>query len=273
MSARNPSTGACIGVFDSGIGGLTVVRALRAQLPHERIVYLGDTARVPYGTRSAEVVRRYAMGCATFLQDHGAKLIVVACNTATAHALEHLQAEVTVPVVGVIAPGAARAAAITRSGRIGVICTEGTANSGSYARALAAVAPQAEVITVACPLLVPLAEEGWTDHAATRLIAEAYLAPLLQARIDTLVLGCTHYPILAPLLAAVAGADVTLVDSAMAVAETVAAALKAHGLAAAARDMPDTFFATDVTSRLQRVGSTFLQAELPPVHWVDLVLR
>lgn len=270
MSASKTSPQSCIGVFDSGIGGLTVVQALQQRLPNERIVYLGDTARVPYGARSAEVVRRYAAHCAQFLADKGAKMVVIACNTASAHALDTLQAELPLPVVGVIEPGALKAVTESCTQRIGVICTEGTRNSGCYARAILARNKAAYVETVACPLFVPLAEEGFVDHPATRLIAESYLAPLHAHRIDTLVLGCTHYPILAPVLRAVIGPSIRLVDSALATADVVAERLGAYGLLAPARAGDDVYYATDLTERLQRVGSTFLGAPLPEVMWVDL---
>lgn len=271
MSAFKAPHNACIGVFDSGIGGLTVVGALKERLPNERIVYLGDTARVPYGARSADVVRRYAANCAQFLAHKGAKLLVIACNTASAHALGTLQAALPMPVIGVIEPGALRAVAQSVKQRIGVICTEGTRNSGCYAQALLSLNKAAYVETIACPLLVPLAEEGWTEHAATRLVAETYLAPFKSHDIDTLVLGCTHYPILAPLLRAVVGPDVQLVDSAHATAVVVEETLRTYDILAAARQGDDVYYATDLTARLQRVGSMFLGAPLPPVEWVDLV--
>lgn len=271
MSAHKTTPDSCIGVFDSGIGGLTVVRALKQRLPNERIVYLGDTARVPYGARSADVVRRYATTCAQFLAQKGAKMVVIACNTASAHALPALKAALPMPVVGVIEPGALKAVAQSRSQRIGVICTEGTRNSGCYARAILSLNKTAYIETLAAPLLVPLAEEGWITHAATRLIAETYLAPFVAHAIDTLVLGCTHYPILAPLLAEIVGPGVPLVDSAFATAVVVEETLREHGLLASKRAGDDAFFATDLTERLQRVGSTFLGSALPAVQWVDLV--
>lgn len=272
MSASKTPSGACIGVFDSGIGGLTVARALKERLPNERIVYLGDTARVPYGARSGDVVRRYATHCAEFLAHKGAKMVVIACNTASAHALGTLQAALPMPVIGVIAPGALNAVAQSRGQRIGVICTEGTRNSGVYSRAILSLNKAAYVETIACPLFVPLAEEGWVDHPATRLVAETYLKPLRSHHIDTLVLGCTHYPILAPLLADVAGPGVRLVDSAHATAIVVEETLRQKGLAARERDGEDVYYATDLTDRLQRVGSTFLGAPLPEVQWVDLIV-
>lgn len=265
-----PTNLAPIGVFDSGVGGLTVVAALRRALPHETIVYLGDTARVPYGTKSSVVVRKYAVNCTRFLAEQGAKLVVVACNTAASHGLTHLQETMAMPVLGVIEPGALAAAAASKTGRIGVIGTEGTIASGSYQRTLARLAPHAQVWVAACPLFVPLAEEGMASHAATKLIAHEYLAPLLDQGVDTVVLGCTHYPLLRALLQEVVGEHVALIDSAHAVAESVTVALQAGGLQTLVRQAPDRFFATDVSERLQRVGNAFLGATMDAVELVDL---
>lgn len=259
-----------IGVFDSGVGGLTVVRALREQLPDEALIYLGDTARVPYGTKSAHVVQRYAQRCADFLVKRGAKVVVVACNTASSVAMALLDTNCPVPVIGVIEPGAVTAARATRNRRVGVIGTEGTITSGSYQQALLHVAPDIRVSTATCPLLVPLAEEGLTNHPAARLLAEDYLTPLLQQEIDTLVLGCTHYPVLHALLMDVAGASVSLVDSATATAESVRALIDARQLRTPQRTRPDAFFATDVNTRLERVGRRFLGGDLGEVSLVDL---
>ena len=259
-----------IAIFDSGVGGLTVVAALARLLPNEAIVYLGDTARLPYGTKSPQVVCHYAARCAAFLLEHGPKLLLVACNTASAHALAALRASLPVPVLGVIGPGASQAARRSPNGRIGVIATEGTIDSGSYQRALAQLAPGASVYPAACPLLVPLAEEGLTEHPATELLARDYLAPLLAAQIDSLVLGCTHYPLLQPLLQRLVGTGVHIIDSASAVAVAVAAQLTETGQLASRRRTADAFYATDVGARLQRVGSLFMGQQLPPVTWVDL---
>ncbi len=217
-----------IGVFDSGVGGLTVVAALRRRLPRESILYLGDTARLPYGSKSPATVTRYTRRNVDFLAQRGVKAVVVACNTASALALPEL--ELAVPVWGVIEPGAERAAAVSR-GRVGVIATEATVRSDAYATALRRLRPGLEISSRACPLFVPLVEEGWHDDPVTEQVASRYLAPLLAGGIDTLVLGCTHYPLLAPVLARVAGPGVRLVDSAEAVAEAVAAGLVARGLA------------------------------------------
>ncbi|MFC1609319.1 glutamate racemase [Myxococcota bacterium] len=259
-----------IGVFDSGVGGLTVVAAIRDCLPQESLLYLGDTARVPYGTKSADVVRRYATNCSRFLVDQGAKFLVVACNTASAYAIDALRQSFDLPVVGVVEPGARLAAEATRNRHIGVIGTEGTITSGSYQRALAHLAPGVEVVATPCPLFVPLAEEGMVDHPATRMLAQEYLGPLKAGDIDTLVLGCTHYPILQPLLQEVVGAGVRIIDSATAVAGAVATALAESQLTAYRRADNDRFFATDVSQRVKRVGQTFLGAGLEHVELVDL---
>jgi glutamate racemase len=201
-----------IGVFDSGVGGLTVYRALEASLPGESMVYLGDTARVPYGTKSSETVLRYSREASRFLRSHDVKMIVVACNTASSVAMEAVAAESGVPAIGVIGPGARAAVARSTSSRIGVIGTRATIHSGAYALAIHAIAPDAEVISRPCPLFVPLAEEGWTDDDVAYRVAERYLEPLRDARIDTLVLGCTHYPLLKSTLQRVAGDRVPRVD-------------------------------------------------------------
>lgn len=207
-----------IGVFDSGVGGLTVARAIRQALPAESLLYLGDTARVPYGEKSATTVIQYALESAQFLVRQGVKALVVACNTSTAVALSTVAARMPVPVLGVIVPGACQALQQSRTKRIGVIATTGTVASDAYARALTLLDPTTIVCSHACPLFVPLAEEGWFDEPATTLVAERYLAPLRTARIDTLILGCTHYPLLSTCIQRVMGDDVVLVDSGSAVA-------------------------------------------------------
>lgn len=259
-----------IGIFDSGVGGLTVVRALVDRLPDEPLLYLGDTARVPYGTKSAGVVRRYAHNCSKFLIERGAKIVVVACNTASAVAIPSLAEAFELPVIGVIEPGANLAAQRSATGRIGVIGTEGTIRSGRYQELIRAAAPNAQVITGACPLLVPLAEEGMTDHAATRIVANEYLAPLLAENIDTLVLGCTHYPVLRELIQEICGESVTIIDSATAVAESVAQLLEKQSLSATSPSPQHRFYATDVSQRLERVGSLFLGKPLGEVELVDV---
>ncbi|HUP42196.1 MAG TPA: glutamate racemase [Thermoanaerobaculia bacterium] len=250
-----------IGVFDSGVGGLTVVAALRERLPAESILYLGDTARLPYGTKSPETVLRYTRKNVEFLLARGVKAVVVACNTASALALPHLAAEL--PLWGVIEPGAARAAAAS-AGRIGVIATESTIRSDAYAAALRRLRPELEVLSAACPLFVPLVEEGWTDDEIAEAVARRYLEPLLGAGIDTLVLGCTHYPLLRPVLTRVAGPEVALVDSASAVADRVARDLGEAGLAAAAGATRGELHAcvTDTTERFARLAHQILDGDL-----------
>ncbi len=257
-----------IGVFDSGIGGLTVVSAIVRALPRERVIYVGDTARVPYGPKSPETVVRYSRQIASWLLEQHVKAIVIACNTATAHALDVLQRECPVPVIGVVQPGARAAVKATRNGHIGVIGTSGTINSGAYRRAIASLSPDAIVTGTACPLFVPLVEEGWVDHAATRLIAETYLAPMRAAHVDTLVLGCTHYPLLAPIIGDVIGTEVTLVDSAAETAAALCDVLRERGLDAsgAVGDPVHRFVATDAPDAFRRVGQRFIGPVLDKVE-------
>jgi glutamate racemase len=272
-----------VGVFDSGVGGLTVLRALARALPGEDFVYLGDTARLPYGTKSPESIRRYALQAAGLLKSRGVKCLVVACNTASAVALEALEAEFApVPVLGVLEPGAAAACLATRTGRIAVIATESTVRGGAYQRAIARRLPEAVVTAWACPLFVALAEEGWTDGPIVEAVAHRYLDDLFAVPAagvtpdtpDTLVLGCTHFPVLAPTLAGVLGPGVTIVDSAATTAAALAGTLAARGLARAADAEGGTLtlLATDGAERFARVGSTFLGRPLDParVEIVDL---
>lgn len=261
-----------IGVFDSGVGGLTVLRALRRRLPEEATLYLGDTARVPYGPKSPETVRRYAAEAVGFLAGRGVKAVVIACNTATARAGAYLAGRVAVPVVGVVEPGAREAGARTRSGVVGVIGTQGTIESGSYEAAIRAIRPETTVHARACPLFVALAEEGWTDGEVARLTAEAYLAPLLAKGIDTLVLGCTHYPLLAPLLARVAGPDVELIDSAEATARAVAERLAELDLLAASSGEPGEarYYVTDDAERFRTLAGRFLDEPVEHLERVNL---
>jgi glutamate racemase len=257
-----------IGIFDSGVGGLTVLKEVARQLPGEELVYLGDTARVPYGTKSPETVLRYALEAATFLVERKIKMLVVACNTASSVALAELEQRFSLPVIGVIEPGARKAAALTRTRRIGVIGTEGTVKSEAYSRAIRAHDPAVEVHAAACPLFVPLAEEGWADHPVARMVACEYLAPLIAHDIDTLVLGCTHYPLLKPTLRKVLGAGVRLVDSAEETARLVGEALDRRQLRRQTAPAPPRFFVTDVPARFERVGGAFLGA---PLHQVEQV--
>ena len=250
-----------IGVFDSGVGGLTVFRALRERLPGERLLYLGDTARVPYGTKSAETVRRFALQAGRWLAGHDVKAIVVACNSASAVSIDLLREQLALPVFGVIGPGARAAVNCTRSGKIGVLATRGTILSGAYPKAIHALAPEAKVFSAAAPLFVPLAEEGWQDHPVAEQVAAEYLAPLLAERVDTLVLGCTHYPLLKNTLARVAGEGVALVDSAEATSTEIVDRLKREKLLnSAGVDAPieHGLFVTDRPEPFQAVAERFL---------------
>ncbi len=273
------ASNAPIGVFDSGVGGLTVLRALRQLLPSEQFVYLGDTARLPYGTKSADTVRRYALQAGAVLESQGVKCLVVACNTASSVALEVMTSRFApLPVLGVVEPGAEAACAASRNGRIAVIATEGTVRGGAYEAAIRRRHPGTRVVSRACPLFVALAEEGWTDGPVVTAIAERYLGDLFAGpgadRPDTLVLGCTHFPVLAPAIRAVLPDGVTVVDSAATTATALATLLDGAGLC---RQPPGgdgavRLLATDSAERFARVGGVFLGKELRPgdVELVDL---
>mgnify|MGYP000897579786 FL=1 len=267
-----------VGVFDSGVGGLTVLKALQERLPAEDYLYLGDTARLPYGTKSAASVTRYALQCTRLLVDRGVKLLVVACNTASAVALPALTAAYPgLPVVGVVRPGARAGCRLTRTRKLAVIATESTVQGGAYQAAIRELCPEMEIVALPCPLFVALAEEGWTEGPVAEEAARRYLAPLFAGQDgegpDTLVLGCTHFPLLAPAIAKVAGPGVAIVDSAATTAAEVAERLVAEGLAAPGPG-PGTarFLATDGAARFARVGGRFLGRDLSPaaVTLVDL---
>jgi glutamate racemase len=276
-----------LGVFDSGLGGLTVARALRRALPDEAILYLGDTARVPYGTRSGETVLRYARGCARVLIERGVKGIVVACNTVSAVALDMLRAELDLPVLGVVEPGARAAvhalerlttssSAERASAKIGVLGTAGTVASGAYPRAIGRLSTRVEVVAVAAPLLVPLVEEGWLEGEVPRLAVARYVEPLVRAGARVLVLGCTHYPLLSPVIASVArelaGADVTVVDSAVATAEDVARFFEEERLepAPVGSAAPFEILVTDRPASFREVAGRFLGFDVSEVSQIDL---
>jgi glutamate racemase len=273
VAKRRPT----IGVFDSGFGGLTVLKALLEVLPEADFLYFGDTARLPYGSKSVDTVARYAVESSHYLESHGAQLLVIACNTATALALGRITAATHVPVIGVVEPGADSAAAVSENKRIVVIGTEATVSSHAYAKALAARGMQ--TTEKACPLLVPLVEEGWVEHPVTSQVAGIYLGEAFQGEFedaDVLVLGCTHYPLLKPLLHSVAPAHVTIVDSAESTARAVASRLRA--LLPQADDGEDErrarprlkFFATDSVEKFQRLGQRFLGRSIEGVQHVDL---
>jgi glutamate racemase len=262
-----------IGVFDSGMGGLTVLRALAARLPRETFVYLGDTARLPYGTKSAETVQAYALQATRLLIAEGVKMVVIACNTASAVALAPLaEALAPVPVIGVIEPGARAAVAATRNRRIAVIATEGTVKGEAYPRAIRALRAEVRVVQRPCQVFVALAEEGWTESAVTVAAAERYLGSLFEraAAPDTIVLGCTHFPVLAAAIRQVIGDDVAMVDSAETTAAAVADALAANGMRnETGGSSAMCFFATDSPERFARVGAIFLGR---PIDAADVAL-
>lgn len=259
-----------IGIFDSGLGGLTVFRRVVERMPRESIIYLGDTARVPYGAKSADTVIRYARGCAKILLERGVKMLVVACNTASACALDALREELDVPVIGVIEPGAGVAARKTRNKRIGVIGTESTIRSDAYVNAIHAIDPSLDIFCKPCPLFVPLAEEGWTSGLVAEEAARIYLEEIVARDVDTLVLGCTHYPLLRDVIAKVMGPSVTLVDSAEATAQVVAEVCEGMGGAADGSSSPQyKFLVTDSPEAFARVGRRFLENDIIDVEWVD----
>jgi glutamate racemase len=253
-----PNTESAIGVFDSGIGGLTVLHKIIETLPNENTVYLGDTARAPYGVKSVETVRRYSFENAGFLLEKDLKLVVVACNTSTAIALTGLRDRLSIPIIGVIDPGVRGAIKSTRNKKIGIIGTEATIQSGAYTRALKESAPVVEVYSRARPLFVPLVEEGWTDNEVAEMTVKAYLSSLKQSGIDTLILGCTHYPLLKQAIRNFMGNTVGLVDSAEETAKEVEAALEKDALIRKNGNGVHSFFVTDAPDRFIKVGRRFL---------------
>jgi len=260
-----------IGIFDSGVGGLTVLKAIRERLPQENAVYLGDTARVPYGTKSRATIERYAFEDASFLREKGVKMIVVACNTASAMARERLRLGFDLPILTVLGPGARSAARMTKTGRIGVIATEATVDSGAYELAIreACGSKPVEIFSRACPLFVPLVEEGETESQVAYLMAEQYLAPLTERKIDTLVLGCTHYPLLKKVIGKTIGDQVRLIDSANAAADETMQLLKENGLLnLSGRPGDSRFFVTDAAKRFHRIAERILGA---PLHHLEAV--
>ena len=279
QSSTNPSpadpSALPIGVFDSGVGGLTVLAALRRRLPRESIIYLGDTARVPYGPKTPETVACYTLEAAAHLVGEGIKLLVIACNTATVHALAALERRYPdLPILGVVEPGAAAAAAGSRSGRIAVIATEGTVRSGAYEAAIRRLRPEATVVARACGLLVALAEEGWAHDVLAEAVLRRYLGPLFErdphSAPDCLVLGCTHFPLFTPAIRTMFGPWVTLVDSSATVAEAAADLLAARGLAHGNEEdngatVPRVrYLATDGPDRFARIASRFLGETIEP---------
>ena len=261
-----------IGAFDSGVGGLTVVKAMREMLPAEDIFYLGDTARVPYGNKSPDTIIRYSREIMTYLRAKQVKAVVVACNTASAHALSILQQESDFPVIGVIAPGVQAALSATRSGRIGIIGTQGTIQSEAYQSLLREYYSDVVITAIPAPLLVSLVEENWLSHPATQLILEEYLAPMKAARVDTLVLACTHYPLLKPLAQKILGPDVVLVDSAQNAAAALARTLlKGNLMRPAGKSAGQTTIcSTDLPAQFSRLAERFLGEKIPAIERVDV---
>lgn len=263
-----------IGVFDSGIGGLTVLKEMIRELPWENTVYLGDTARVPYGIRSAETVTRYSFENTGFLVAEGIKLLVVACNTASAVSLDAIKEKVSIPVLGVIEPGAKGAVVATRNKRVGVIGTEATVRSDAYARIIKTIDRGIEVFSLPCPLFVPLAEEGLTDDEIATLVAERYLGNLKDKGIDTLVLGCTHYPLLKGVISRIMGRGVVLIDSAIETVREIKKILceqaiegnRAEGTSAPLR----RFYVTDATDRFVKVGERFLGQRIEYIEKINV---
>ena len=266
MKNQNP-----IGVFDSGLGGLTVVKAIRNVLPNESIIYFGDTARVPYGNKSPELIKEYSLQITKFLLGHDTKIIVVACNTATALALDTLQDKLDIPIIGVVRPGVDSALKLTENNRIGVIGTISTISSGVYATELKNINQSIKVISTPCPLFVPLAEEGWLDEPATKLIAEEYLETIKKANIDTLILGCTHYPLLTEVIQEVVSSKIKLVDSAQAMASETAELLRNYGLFNNQNNQGALkLFVSDLPARFEIVASRFLGEKISNVEKIQL---
>jgi glutamate racemase len=262
-----------IGIFDSGIGGLTVLKELLRVLPREDTIYLGDTARVPYGIRSAETVTRYSFENTKFLVARGIKMLVVACNTVSSVSLDAIKDSLSIPVIGVIEPGAKAAVAATRNGRIGVIGTDATIRSDAYTKAIRALDQSIKVSGLACPLFVPLVEEGWTEGIVAELTAQRYLKDLAGKEIDTLVLGCTHYPLLKEVLSKVMGEEIRLIDSAIETAREVKTTLEALALLNEAGGRLHSFFVTDAPDKFIRVGERFLGRTIDSIRKIELELE
>lgn len=266
MDRTNP-----IGFFDSGIGGLTVVKAVAQLLPNENIVYFGDTARVPYGSKSNETVVEYSLQAANFLLRKNIKLLVVACNTASSVALKDLKRFLTIPVIGMIEPGSKLALRESKNGKIGIIGTNATINNKAYSQELKKLNPKLKVFEKACPLFVPIAEEGWIDHKATELIAKEYLTELKSKKIDSLVLGCTHYPILKDVIQKVMGKSVTLVDSGSPAAQLVDEYLNGRGLRNISNQIGKReFYVSDIPTKFREIAERFLGKKITHLHKVEL---
>jgi glutamate racemase len=259
-----------IGVFDSGIGGLTVLKELLEHLPGESFIYFGDTARVPYGTKSADTVRRFSRENVQLLLDRGVKSVVVACNTASAEALPMLQREFSLPIVGVIEPGVHAAVKASGAGRIGVIGTAGTIRSGAYQAGIKMLRNEAEVTAAPCPLFVPLAEEGWVDHPVTELVAREYLKEFRARDIDTLVLGCTHYPLLTPVIGRVMGPVVQLVDSALETAREMKRVIHSENMVGGKGNGSFAVVLSDTSPTFEDIARRFLGRDIPEIELVGV---
>jgi len=269
----NAQANKSIGIFDSGIGGLTVFAQIQKLLPSENLIYLGDTARVPYGTKSQSTIERFALEDARFLLQHDVKFIIAACNTVSALAIAYLKNHIQVPILGVIEPAVMRAREETHSGRIGVIGTRATVESKAYEKAFSALFPSAKIFSAACPLFVNLVEENWTDQEETHSIAEKYLRPLRDQKIDTLILGCTHYPLLEKVIRKTVGDHVRLIDSACSTALALKKLLDEENLAGTEKLGPDQFFVTDEPERFQSSGEKFLGKRISKVQKAALEME
>lgn len=259
-----------IGVFDSGIGGLTVVKQLKKMIPDERLVYFGDTARIPYGTRSSNLIKQYSLEDARFLLQYDIKMLVVACNTASSTALPSLEEELDVPVIGVVRPGAEASVNVTKNKKIGVIGTAATINSSSYTKHIIKSLSHVQVFGRACPLLVSLVEEGWLDTEVTRLTLHTYLDDMIKEDIDTLILGCTHYPLLHETIQEVVGENVALIDSGEETAKAVKKMLtEKKMLNLSGRDKEDKFIVSDNADKFKTIGSKFLGYSIDHLEQVD----
>ena len=259
-----------IGIFDSGIGGLTVVKHLMKLLPEEDLVYFGDTARVPYGTRSNSIIKQYALEDAVFLQQFDIKLLVVACNTASAIATDILEAALPVPVIGVILPGAERAIEISKNKRIGVIATTATINSNAYNTKIKNILYDAKVFTQPCPLLIPLVEEGWIDEEITRLTVRKYLEPVLKRKIDTLILGCTHFPVIRDIIQSESGPDISIIDSGKETAVSVKRILQEKNIRnEGIKSGKFQFYVSDIPLKFDQIAERFLEQPIRDTKKVD----
>jgi glutamate racemase len=261
-----------IGIFDSGVGGLTVLKEIRALIPQEDLIYLGDTARVPYGGRSAQTITRYALECALFLLTKGIKLLVIACNVSSAYALPIIKKRFPIPVIGVIEPGIREAVSVTKSKRIGVIGTKGTIRSNVYERELKKIDPEIVVISKACPLFVPIVEEGLEKEEIAYEIAEKYLREVKEANVDTLVLGCTHYPVLKDVIHSVMGPDVRIVHSGKETAKAVKEFLEKENLTTTKKKGKETYFVTDSPESFIEIGARILDRPInsvKPIKQID----